>query len=357
VILSILLALQIQSRATYDSIPPLTLVKESEIRGPEVQRPWAGAIWGSRLAISPEEGPDDGLVLLFDLKTGSYLGELGRRGSGPGEFRTVRVVRALPTGELLTFDMSNARVAWWSPGQRKPRKEETIVGGDWFDAVPWRGDTVLFTGSRLPEAAAGYPLHLWVNRRIVGSFGTDGPHLEVRNWTESIRRLSSPSQGCWWAIPFDRQYVIQCFDSHRRPVRQFERQPAWFASWPLHQAQNHNERVGGCRARMYTQAWALEADGAGRIWVAFLTPAKDYADRAPCVHSPIGRLGDYLDMPLEVLDGRSGRLLASSTLKAVVITISTDGRIVTYDEDTNDEPVITVWRARVPHDRAKGDRR
>ena len=261
-ILAILLALQIQSRPTYESVPPLTLVKESEIRGPEVQRPWAAAIWGSRLAITPEEGPDDGLVLLFDLKTGSYLGRLGRDGSGPGEFRTVRVVRALPTGELLTFDMSNARVAWWSPGQPKPRKEETTVGGDWFDAVPWRGDTVLFTGSYLPEAAAGYPLHLWVNRRIVGSFGTDRPHLEVRNWTESIRRLSSPSQGCWWAIPFDRQYVIQCFDSHRQLVRQIERQPAWFARWPLHQAQNqetslwngHNDWTLCCvsgRVRLY----------------------------------------------------------------------------------------------------------
>jgi hypothetical protein len=62
-------------------------------------------------------------------------------------------------------------------------------------------------------------------------------------------------------------------------------------------------------------------------------------------------------MPLEVFDGRSGRLLASSTLNAVVFSISTDGRIATYDEDANGEPVITVWRARVPNDRAKGDPR
>jgi len=346
-----------QSRATYDSVPQLILVKESEIRGPEVQRPWAAAIWGSRLAITPDDGPEGDLVLLFDLKTGSYLGELGRRGSGPGEFGRVRVVRALASGELLTVDVANARVAWWTPGQRKPRKEETILGGDWFDAVPWLGDTVLFTARSLPEAAAGYPLHLWINRRIVPSFGADRPHLEVGNWTEFVRRLSSPSDGCWWAIPFDRRYVIQCFDSHRRPVRQIERHPSWFARWPLHQAQNHAERVGGCRAKMYTDAWALEADRAGRVWVAFLTPSKDYAARAPCVHSPIGRPGDYMDMPLEVFDGRSGRLLASSTLTAAVITISTDGRIVTYDEDATGEPVISVWRARVPNAPAKRDPR
>lgn len=75
------------------------------------------------------------------------------------------------------------------------------------------------------------------------------------------------------------------------------------------------------------------------------------------MRNPIGRLGNYMDMPLEVFDGRSGRLLASSTLKALVISISTDGRIVTYDEDVNDEPVITVWRAHVPNHRVKGDPR
>ena len=357
VILALLMALQIQSRATYDSIPALTLVKEIELRGPEVQRPWSAAIWGTRLAVTPDDGPDADLVLLFDLKTGSYLGQLGRRGSGPGEFRMVRVVRALPSGELLTVDVGNARVAWWKPGQHKPRKEETIVGGEWFDAVPWLGDTVLFAARSLPQEAAGYPLHLSANRHIVASFGTTQPHLEVGNWTEFIRRLSSPSQGCWWAIPYDRQYLIQCFDSHRQLVRQFARQPSWFVSWPLHQPQNHQERVGSCRAKVYTNAWALEADGAGRVWVAFLSPSKNYANRAPCVQRPIGRLGDYMDMPIEVLNGRTGRLLASSTLNAVVITISTEGRIATYDEDANGEPVITVWRARVANDRAKGDPR
>lgn len=293
---------------------------------------------------------------LFDLKTGAYLGELGRRGSGPGEFGSVRIIRALASGELLAVDVANSRISWWTPGRPQPRKEETIVGGDWFDAVPWLGDTVLFSARYLNEAAVGFPLHLSSSRHVVASFGTDRPHLEVGNWTESIRRLSSPSHGCWWAIPFDRQYVVHCFSSNRRLARQFELRPAWFKRWPLHQAQNHDDRVGGCRAKVYTNAWALEADEAGRVWVAFLTPSADYAKKAPCVHRPIGRLGDYMDMPIEVLDGRTGTLLASSTLREVVVTISTDGRIVTYDEDANGEPVITVWRARIPIDRVRGDR-
>lgn len=353
----LLLGLQIQSWPTYDSVPPLTFVKLHDIRGPGGQAPWAAAIWGSRLAMTPQDGPEGDLVLLFDLKTGSFLGPLGRRGAGPGEIGRVRIIRALASGELLTVDDANARVAWWTPGQPRPRKEETIMGGDWFDAAPWLGDTVLFSAQRLPERAAGYPLHLSIHRQIVASFGTDRPHLEVRNWTESIRRLSSPTQGCWWAVPFDRQYLIQCFDSHRRLVRQFEQRPAWFASWPLHQPQNHAERVGGCRAKMYTNAWAIEADAAGRVWVAFVTPSKDYAEKAACAGTPVGRPGDSMDMPLEVFDGRSGKVLASSTLKALVVTISTDGRIVTYDEDPNGEPVITVWQARVPQDRSKGDLR
>lgn len=155
-----LLVLQMLNRPTYNSVPPLMLTKELEIRGPYVQRPWMTAIWGSRLALTPDDGADADMVLLFDLKTGSYLGQLARRGCGPGEIRMVRVLRVLSTGELLTVDVGNARIAWWTSIEARPRKEQTIVGTDWFDAVPWRGDTVLFTARGVPDLSAGYPLHL-----------------------------------------------------------------------------------------------------------------------------------------------------------------------------------------------------
>lgn len=351
--LQLLFLLQVFNRQTYASTPPIVLMKEVELRGPVVQRPWSAAIWGSRLAIIGDDGPDGNMVLLFDLKTGTYLGQLARRGSGPGELQTVRVVRALSDGSLMTVDMSNSRVAWWTAGEAKPRKEITILGPDWFDAVPWRGDTLLVSSRGADEHSAGFPLHQVVNGRIVKSFGTDKPHLEVGNWTEVIRRLSSPSQGCWWAIPFDRRYVIDCYDANRRLVRQIERRPDWFTGWPLHQPRR-SERIGKCQVRQYTHATALEADGAGRLWVAFVTPRTDYAEKAPCADAPLGRLGDYVDMPLEVFDAKTGELLASSTLPAYVATITADGRVVTYDEDVNDEPVITVWRARISNDRAKG---
>jgi hypothetical protein len=312
------------------------------------------AIWGSRLLLVPDDGPDADMVMLFDLKSGAYVGQLARRGAGPGEISMVRVVRPLSNGELLTVDIGNARIARWAFGQTKPRKEEVILGTFWFDAVPWDGDTVLFSARGLPEQAVGYPLHLAVNQRILKSFGTTTPHLDVDNWTEVIRRLTSPSQGCWWVIPYDRRYVIECYDSGRHLVRQIERHPPWFAGWPLHEPRRGERIKNTCRVQSYTNVSAFEADGAGRVWVAFLTPSKSYASKAPCAYAPLGRLGDYFDMPLEVLDGKSGELLASSTLSALVAGITTDGRVITYDEDGNDEPVITVWRARVPSDRRKG---
>lgn len=350
--LHFLFLLQAFNKQTYRSVPPIVLTKEIEIRGPQVQRPWSAAIWGTRLAIIGDDGPDGDMVLLFDLKTGSYVGQLGRRGAGPGELQAVRVARALPDGSLLTVDMSNSRIAWWIAGEAKPRKEMTIVGSTWFDAVPWRGDTLLFSSELGNQHSAGFPLHQFVGGRTVNSFGTDKPHLELGNSREVIRYLSSPNQGCWWAIPYDRQYVIDCYDSSRRSVRQIERHPDWFVGWPLHRPRP-NEHIGKCQIRQYTHASALQADGAGLVWVAFVTPRKDYADKAPCGTAPLGRLGDYLEMPLEVFDAKTGELLGSSTLPAYVAAISADGRIVTYDEE-NDEPVITVWRARLSNDRAKG---
>jgi hypothetical protein len=350
--LHLLFLLQMLNRQTYKSIPPVMLTKEIEIRGPQVQRPLSAAIWGPRLAIIGDDGVDGDMVLLFDLRTGAYLGQLARRGAGPGELRAVRVARALPDGSLLTVDVSNARIAWWIAGQAKPRKETPMTGSNWFDAVPWRGDTLLFSSELGNQRSAGFPLHQFVDGRVVRSFGTDKPHLEVGNSGEVLRNLSSPNQGCWWAIPYDRRYVIDCYDAGGRSVRQIVRNPDWYSGWPLHQPRPH-ERLGRCRVRQYTHASALQADGAGLVWVAFVTPRKDYADKAPCANDPLGRLGDYVEMPLEVFDAKSGQLLGSSTLDAYVAAISADGRVVTYDED-NDDPVITVWRARLSNDRAKG---
>ncbi len=165
--LQLLFLLQVFNRQTYSSVPPIVLTSIVEIRGPQVQRPFSAAIWGSRLAIIGDDGPDGDMVLLFDLTTGSYVGQLARRGAGPGELQTTRVARALPDGSLLTVDLTNSRIAWWIAGSVKPRKETTLIGSTLFDVAPWRGDTLLVNSSGGDEHSAGFPLHLSVDGRIV----------------------------------------------------------------------------------------------------------------------------------------------------------------------------------------------
>jgi hypothetical protein len=52
--------------------------------------------------------------------TGALLGTLGRRGLGPGEFRSSRGVQVLPGDSLLVYDPSAARASVFAPGEARP---------------------------------------------------------------------------------------------------------------------------------------------------------------------------------------------------------------------------------------------
>ncbi|HEX2079622.1 MAG TPA: hypothetical protein VHG08_17985, partial [Longimicrobium sp.] len=51
---------------------------------------------------------------------GRLVGTVGRRGLGPGEFRSIRGVQVLPGDSVLVFDPSAARLSVFAPGQSRP---------------------------------------------------------------------------------------------------------------------------------------------------------------------------------------------------------------------------------------------
>lgn len=52
--------------------------------------------------------------------TGQMLGTMGRRGLGPGEFRSIRGVQVLPGDSVLVYDPNAARLSVFAPGQAAP---------------------------------------------------------------------------------------------------------------------------------------------------------------------------------------------------------------------------------------------
>ncbi len=110
-----------------------------------VVRTVSGSVWEGEAALVPEvsigelEGPeellfgsirsiavdDDHSVYVFDGQAhhvrvfdpdGAYVKTLGRRGEGPGEFRSAEAIGVLPDGRLVVRDIGNQRVAVFGPG-------------------------------------------------------------------------------------------------------------------------------------------------------------------------------------------------------------------------------------------------
>jgi hypothetical protein len=84
-------------------------------------------------------------LLLFD-SAGAFVRAFGRRGSGPGEFRSITSVSVLPGDVISTFDGGQRRLSAWHPNSGLVRTM-TIGGGSlrsWpGDAWFWRDSLVV----------------------------------------------------------------------------------------------------------------------------------------------------------------------------------------------------------------------
>lgn len=67
-----------------------------------------------------------GRIVVFD-SLGRPTSVLGRVGSGPGEFRALRMIHYDTAGHLIAFDPGNSRVTWFS-GSGVIEREQTIAG-------------------------------------------------------------------------------------------------------------------------------------------------------------------------------------------------------------------------------------
>ena len=137
----ILAACATDSDATADG--PATVIET--IGDTTVVRTLSGSVWEAEATLVPEvsigelEGDeeylfgsiwsiavdDDRNVYVFDGQAhhvrvydseGVYMRTLGRRGEGPGEFRSAQAIGVLPDGRLLVRDSGNKRVAVFGPG-------------------------------------------------------------------------------------------------------------------------------------------------------------------------------------------------------------------------------------------------
>ena len=166
-----------------------------------VVRTLSGSVWGSEATLVPEvsigelDGPeeylfgrivsiavdDDRDVYVFDQQAqhvrvfdsdGAYVGTIGRRGEGPGEFGSAEAIAVLPDGRLVARDPGNRRIAAFGPSSEHSEHWGFVPGNYGSDSplhTDAQGRTYLIT---LDLSSTD-----WVRHIIV--LGPDGAHLDT----------------------------------------------------------------------------------------------------------------------------------------------------------------------------------
>jgi len=278
-------------------------------------------------------------VFVYD-NAGRFLRAIGRAGNGPGEFRLVRSLRIGRGDTLYVFDNGVPRISVFDNTHTFVRAIPALLNSNDFIRLQ-SGEFVMNAIRRTPKEV-GYPLHMVDSSGITRSFGTQKP--EFRRDLASLlnRRLAVGSDGALWAA-HETAYQIEMLDSSGRVTQRFVRDVDWFephASSPRIEADKppapriHDFRVDEngflwVLIRVADPKWkdALKPQGRlqGRTYLGYTTPDA------------------YFDSIVEVIDPRTGKLVASGRSPEAILFLLGHGAALSYRE-SDSVPYVDFWR-------------
>jgi hypothetical protein len=277
-------------------------------------------------------------VLVFD-STGALLRRLGRAGSGPGEFGTIRRVLIGPGDSLFVTDWGVGRVTVYAP-------DLTFVR---VQALVHQPDLVLSDGSFViadqigAKPFAGYPLHRSMHDgTIAKSFGADTPQYRPDLRLVTTRVPAHAKGGHVWSVAPGRYRIEQWNAMSGQRTRAIDVKSDWFRevdAWP------DDESI-----RPPAVIETLWEDDTGIIWVLLRDADADW--RAPPASNGERRITaeEYertYDWIVEAIDAETGTVVASKRFRHILwgragSTVLVSARSITATQSTYD-----VWKPRL----------
>lgn len=275
---------------------------------------------------------------------GAYLTTIGRVGSGPGEFRGISFI-AIGAGDTIhVLDWSNMTWTVLSPEYGLVRSVRLEFNPDPNGVVLPSGDLVLVKGIASPERA-GLPVHL-VTRdgRNSRSFGSetrvhrpDIPYVDGR-------AIAVGTDGNIW-LGYRNQYRLELWSPDGRVLRTITRDVGWFPSWfrPMSREELCPRGEGEPRPLLSK----IHQDENGLLWVATAVADRNWREAVTGVADCHVRIEDwqsYLDTMIEVLEPRSGEVLAALRWPYPIAEFLGDGLMGAVVLDDIGEPSFVVWK-------------
>jgi hypothetical protein len=307
-------------------------------------RPSSLAIVGNEILLVPDGGAPLPIIR-FDLKTGRYLGEVGRLGQGPGEFSWPQFLASLPGDSLFVFDYRTVSFSILAPGSYRYVRGAPVTVARPSAAILNGAGGLLWVAAAIGRAQqVGYPLHLFKqDGDWVRSVGSSRPALRWNAHLLFSRRLSLGPQSTVWAISTYGPLAIETFDARGTLLRRAVYRPPWFPE------QLKQQQLGDPPIVERPPFWV---GNEREVWIASLVPAKDWqkgiTKRDDPVHGAgtpmVGDVTKLFDTIVEVFDIQNHRVLFRTQMDEVVVHALPGGLFVVYREDGDGTPQVTVER-------------
>jgi hypothetical protein len=306
-------------------------------------RPGNVAIVGSEVVLVSDGGPNP--ILRFDLRTGKYLGDVGRKGRGPGEFTWPRFLTALPGDSLFVFDNNGLTFSLLAPRTYRYVRGAPVTVSRPSAAILNGTTGLLWVAASVARAQqVGYPIHLFEQDGTwIKSVGTERPLLRWNRHMTFTRRLAAGPNGTIWSIPRYGPLAIEVFDRSGHPLRK----ATYSAEWVPEQRQPQRRGDPPLPER---PPFAVVSDS--EAWILTLIPAAKWKQGIIMTNDPthgnaaplVGDVSKLFDTIVEVFDLVRRRVLLRVRLDEAVLHALPDGMFVVYREDIKGAPEVRLER-------------
>ena len=286
-------------------------------------------------------GATGGLPMVFD-STGKLLGEIGRRGTGPGEFLSVSWV-TVGTGDTVYVYSPTGAVSVFSPDMSHVRTRQgqgaTISA---FNHVRLRDSRTVALSRVFPQGQPDLsPIAL------LDSAGKLVRHLRPNPGpVRPVRRLASASSGrpgIIWVAESGRAvtgYLAMLVDSLGNVPRTYQRIPSWWTEGAVSKGEVF---FPDTVLKPPTQVAGIREDRDGRLLILATQPRHEWKTVRS---ADVNREGNFFSI-LEVVDPGRGHVVGTARVPGYGIAVLSDTRFATYHEDADGFPFVRLWTVRI----------
>jgi hypothetical protein len=299
----------------------------------------------------------DGTIYVIDQKErmphafsagGRFLGALGRRGAGPGEYQSASIVMVGLDNRVHVLDGALSRRTILSPS----RELLTSVPGP--SGAPGVGNAILLpnnhvitNGLMVDAEGVGRTLQEWDERGTrIKVFGDEEVFRRDRNTYHLARVIAARPNGDVWSVkPY--QYVIQLFGADRSKKKEFVRIADWYK--PL--VPGAVPSSGRREAPPSPTVRGVWEDTKGLLWTTTLIASRSWKPGPTSEELKRGAPALPTQSPystmIEVIDPAAGKVVTSLRVDLMIVHVLLDGHVASYRETADGTPLVDVWQVQL----------